>query len=137
MGSSLDRRDEALLARVGRASDPEAGYCPRVVCEEGKMKMLFLARAVVYLLAFLVPPLLVSVVGMKAVEATRYEGPPNAAKVQAGKLPAPPRHDPDKPTAVVLLSNRAPRSPTSLPPTRYSPSPEPSTSTPRRPNGRP
>jgi hypothetical protein len=28
--------------------------------------MLFLARAVVYLLAFLVPPVLVSVVGVKA-----------------------------------------------------------------------
>jgi putative intracellular protease/amidase len=69
-------------------------------------KMLFLARAVVYLLAFLVPPVLVSVVGFKAVESTRYEGPPNAAKVQSGELPAPPRHDPDKPTAVVLLSNQ-------------------------------
>lgn len=69
-------------------------------------KMLFLARAVVYLLAFLVPPVLISVVGFKAVESTRYEGPPNAAKVQSGELPAPPRHDPDKPTAVVLLSNR-------------------------------
>jgi hypothetical protein len=32
----LDRCDEALLAGVGRASDtdPEAGFCPRVVCEE-------------------------------------------------------------------------------------------------------
>ena len=69
-------------------------------------KLLFLARAVVYLLAFLVPPVLVSVVGFKAVESTRYEGPPNAAKVQSGELPAPPRHDPDKPTAVVLLSNQ-------------------------------
>jgi putative intracellular protease/amidase len=69
-------------------------------------KMLFLARAVVYLLAFLVPPVLVSVVGFKAVESTRYEGPPNAAKVQSGELPAPPSHDPDKPTAVVLLSNQ-------------------------------
>ena len=37
----------------------------RVVCEEKMMnrKMLFLARAAVYLLAFLVPPVLVSVVG--------------------------------------------------------------------------
>ncbi len=69
-------------------------------------KMLFLAKAVVYLLAFLVPPVLASVVGFKAVESTRYEGPPNAAKVQSGELPAPPRHDPDKPTAVVLLSNQ-------------------------------
>ena len=71
-----------------------------------KRKMLFLARAVVYLIAFLVPPVLVSVVGMKAVESVRYEGPPDAAKVQAGDLPASPRHDPDKPTAVVLLSNQ-------------------------------
>jgi len=69
-------------------------------------KMLFLARAAVYLLAFLVPPVLVSVVGFKAVESTRYEGPPDAAQVQAGELPAPPRHDPDKPIAVVLLSNQ-------------------------------
>jgi putative intracellular protease/amidase len=78
------------------------------VCEEEKMsrKILFLARVVVYLLAFLVPPVLVSVVGVKAAESDRYEGPPAAARVQAGDLPAPPRHDPDKPTAVVLLSNQ-------------------------------
>jgi putative intracellular protease/amidase len=78
------------------------------VCEEKKVnrKMLFLARAVVYLLAFLVPPVLISVVGMRAVESARYEGPPDAARVQAGELPAPPRHDPDKPTAVVLLGNQ-------------------------------
>jgi putative intracellular protease/amidase len=69
-------------------------------------KMPFLARAVVYVLAFLVPPVLVSVVGMKAVESTRYEKPPDATKVQDGELPAPPSHDPDKPTAVVLLSNQ-------------------------------
>jgi putative intracellular protease/amidase len=69
-------------------------------------KQPFLARAVVYLLAFLVPPVLVSVVGVKAAESARYEGPTAAARVQAGELPAPPRHDPDKPTAVVLLSNQ-------------------------------
>jgi putative intracellular protease/amidase len=69
-------------------------------------KLLWLARAVVYLLAFVVPPVLVSVVGFKAVESTRYEGPPDAAQVQAGELHAPPRHDPDKPTAAVLLSNQ-------------------------------
>ena len=43
---------------------------------------------------------------MKAAESDRYEGPPDAAKVQAEELPVPPRHDPDKPTAVVLLSNQ-------------------------------
>jgi putative intracellular protease/amidase len=69
-------------------------------------KQPFLARAVIYLLAFLVPPVLVSVVGVKAAESARYEGPTAAARVQAGELPAPPRHDPDKPTAVVLLSNQ-------------------------------
>ena len=69
-------------------------------------KVAFLARAAVYLLAFLVPPVLVSVVGMRAVESVRYEAPPDVAKVQAGELPALPRHDPDKPTAVVLLSNQ-------------------------------
>jgi putative intracellular protease/amidase len=78
------------------------------VCEEEKTKrkMLFLVRAVVYLLAFLVPPLLVGVAGVKAVESARYEAPPDAAMVQTGEFPASPRHDPDKPTAVVLLSNQ-------------------------------
>jgi hypothetical protein len=78
------------------------------VCEEVKMnrKLLLLARVVVYLLAFAVPPVLVGVVGVKAALSDRYEGPPAAARVQAGELPAPPEHDPDKPTAVVLLSNR-------------------------------
>jgi len=69
-------------------------------------KLPFLARAVVYLLAFLVPPVLVGVVGTKAALSERYEGPSDAAMVQAGELPAPPRHDPDKPTAVVLLGNQ-------------------------------
>ena len=69
-------------------------------------KLPFLARAVVYLLAFVVPPVLVGVVGVKVGLADRYEGPPAAARVRAGELPAPPRHDPDKPTAVVLLSNQ-------------------------------
>src|ERR687893_1258604 len=69
-------------------------------------KLLFLARAAVYLLAFVVPPVLISVTGVKAGLADRYEGPPAAARVQAAELPAPPGHDPDKPTAVVLLSNR-------------------------------
>jgi putative intracellular protease/amidase len=76
--------------------------------EEEKMnrKPLLLARVVVYLLAFVVPPVLVGVVGVKAALSDRYEGPPSAARVQAGELPAPPRYDPDKPTAVVLLSNQ-------------------------------
>jgi len=69
-------------------------------------KMLLLARAVVYLLAFVVPPVLVGVVGVKAALSDRYEGPPDATRAQAGELPAPPGHDPDKPTAVVLLSNQ-------------------------------
>ena len=69
-------------------------------------KMLLLARAVVYLLAFVVPPVLVGVVGVKAALSDRYEGPPAEARAQAGELPAPPGHDPDKPTAVVLLSNQ-------------------------------
>jgi putative intracellular protease/amidase len=69
-------------------------------------KLLLLARIVVYLLAFVVPPVLVSVVGVKSAESDRYEGLSAAARVQAEELPAPPRHDPDKPTAVVLLSNQ-------------------------------
>lgn len=69
-------------------------------------KMLFLTRAAVYLVAFVVPPVLISVVGVKAgAESARYEGPSAMPRVQAGELPVPPRHDPDKPTAVVLLSN--------------------------------
>ncbi len=56
-------------------------------------KMLLLARAVVYLLAFVVPPVLVGVVGVKAALSDRYEAPPAAAMVQAGELPAPPGHE--------------------------------------------
>jgi hypothetical protein len=53
-------------------------FCPRVVCEEKKMnrKMLYLARAVVYLLAFLVPPVLVSVMGLRAVESFEHDRAP-------------------------------------------------------------
>ena len=69
-------------------------------------KLPFLARAVVYLLAFVVPPVLVGVVGTKAALSDRYEGPPDAVRAQAEELPTPPRHDRDKPTAVVLLSNQ-------------------------------
>jgi putative intracellular protease/amidase len=79
------------------------------MCAEEKMmkrELLFLTRAIVYLLAFLVPPLLVGVLGMKAVESARYEPPHASAKVHSGELPAPPRHDPDKPTAVVVLGNQ-------------------------------
>ena len=79
-----------------------------VVCEEEKMnrKLLSLARAVVYLIAFVVPPVLIGVVGLQTDESARYEGSPATLNVRAGELPAPPRHDPDKLTAVVLLSNR-------------------------------
>ena len=86
-------------------TDPESGFRPRVVCEEKYVnrKMLFVMRAVIYLLAFLLPPLLVSIVGVKASLSDRYEGPPAAARAQAGELSAPPRHDPEKPTAVVVL----------------------------------
>jgi putative intracellular protease/amidase len=71
-----------------------------------RRKLLLLARALVYLLAFVLPPVLISVVGVKTGLADRYEGPPTAARTQAGVLPSPPTHDPDKPTAVVLLSNQ-------------------------------
>src|ERR687894_1378927 len=69
-------------------------------------KLLFPARAVVYLIAFVVPPVLIGVVGLQTDESARYEGSPATLNVRAGELPAPPRHDPDKLTAVVLLSNR-------------------------------
>jgi putative intracellular protease/amidase len=71
-----------------------------------KRKMVFLMRIVVYLIAFLVPPVLVGAAGMSAAETGRYEDPPTAAKVADGTYPTPPRHDPDKPTAVVLMSNQ-------------------------------
>jgi putative intracellular protease/amidase len=71
-----------------------------------KWKLPLLARAGVYLLAFLVPPLLVSVVGVKAAESARYEASPVATNGSSGMSLAPPEHDPDKPTAVVLLSNQ-------------------------------
>jgi putative intracellular protease/amidase len=89
-----------------RASD--AGRVMEGPDEEEKMnrKLLLLARAAVYLLAFVVPPVLISVVGVKSGLANRYEGPPAAAREQEGELPAPPTHDPDKPTAVVLLGSR-------------------------------
>ncbi|QIN83337.1 AraC family transcriptional regulator [Rubrobacter tropicus] len=76
--------------------------------KEEKMqgKTQILARAAVYLLAFVVPPVLVGVVGVKAGLADRYDGPPASAEVQAEEIPAPPGHDPDKPTAVVLLGSR-------------------------------
>lgn len=70
-----------------------------------KGKLLVSVRMAVYALAFLGPPLLVGVLGMNVAEAGRYEGPPDT-KIRAGELPTPPEHDPDKPTAVVLLSNR-------------------------------
>lgn len=69
-------------------------------------KPAFLMRIVVYLLAFVAPPVLVGVVGVKAGLADRYEGPSTATRAQAAGLPVPPEHDPDKPTAVVLLSNQ-------------------------------
>jgi putative intracellular protease/amidase len=77
------------------------------VCEEKKVKrkLLFLTRAVIYLLVFLVPPVLVGVAGVNAAEAGRYEGTPAAAKVGSGEGLASPEHNPDKPTAVVLLGN--------------------------------
>ena len=56
-----------------------------------RRNMLFLARAVVYLLAFVVPHVLVAVVGTKAALSDRYEAPSATARVQAGRLPAPPR----------------------------------------------
>jgi putative intracellular protease/amidase len=71
-----------------------------------RRKILLLARIVVYLLASVVPSVLVGVVGVKAGLADRYEGPPATSEFRSGELPAPPGHDPDKPTAVVLLSNR-------------------------------
>lgn len=71
-----------------------------------RRNLLLLARVVAYLMAFILPPVLVGVVGVKAALSDRYEGPPDAVNVAAGAYPAPPSHDPGKPTAVVLLGNR-------------------------------
>jgi putative intracellular protease/amidase len=71
-----------------------------------KRKMVLLARLVIYMLALLAPPVLVGAAGMSAAEIGRYENPPTAAKVGTGTYPRPPEHDPEKPTAVVLLSNQ-------------------------------
>ena len=71
-----------------------------------RTKVLLLARVVAYLLAFIVPPVLVSVFGVKAALSDRYDGPPDAVRVATGAYHAPPDHDPDKPTAVVLMNNR-------------------------------
>lgn len=69
-----------------------------------RRKLILLARIVIYLAAFVGPPLLVSVAGMRTARADRYERPAGG-EVQIGRLPASPAHDPGKPTAVVLLSD--------------------------------
>jgi len=94
-----------------RVRAPDAGRVMEGPNEEEKMsrKLLLLARAAVYLLAFVIPQVLISVVGVKSGPANRYARPPAAAREQAGELPAPPTHDPHdphKPTAVVLLGSR-------------------------------
>ena len=71
-----------------------------------RRKLPLLTRIVVYLLAFILPPVLMGVMGVRAGLFDRYEGPPDTAEVRSADLPAPPGHDPDKPTAVVLLGNR-------------------------------
>ncbi|MFD2082711.1 DJ-1/PfpI family protein [Actinopolymorpha cephalotaxi] len=69
--------------------------------------MLRALRVLVYAAAFVAPPVLVSVFGVQAALADRYDPPPASARTTAGSArPVPPEHDPDKPTVVVLLSNR-------------------------------
>ncbi|GAA3384698.1 DJ-1/PfpI family protein [Cryptosporangium minutisporangium] len=60
-----------------------------------------IARVAVYLIAFVVPPVLISVFGVRAAQADRYEPPPAERSAQV----TPPAHDPAKPTAVVLLNH--------------------------------
>jgi hypothetical protein len=103
--------------------------------EKVKSKLPFLVRVAVYLLTFLTPPVLVGIVGMNAAETGRYEGPPTAAKV--GKAPEPPRHDPDKPTAVVVLGNGGSEVTDVLAPYEVLSESGPSMSTRRRLSGRP
>src|SRR3712207_5046723 len=71
-----------------------------------RKKLLTLARTAVYLLAFLVAPVLFGVVGMHAAESATYEKPQRTpTSFGAQKAPAPPEQDATKPTAVVLMSN--------------------------------
>jgi transcriptional regulator GlxA family with amidase domain len=77
------------------------------VTEPTRNSVLRALRVMVYAVAFVAPPVLVSVFGVKAALAHRYDPPPAAARATAGDhRPAPGVHDPGKPTVVVLLSNR-------------------------------
>jgi transcriptional regulator GlxA family with amidase domain len=59
-----------------------------------------LARLGLYLLAFVLPPLAVGASATSSAISSRYAPQPAPA---IAELPTPPTHDPDKPTAVVLL----------------------------------
>jgi transcriptional regulator GlxA family with amidase domain len=65
-----------------------------------KNAVLVLARLGLYLLAFALPPLVVGAYATSAAISSRYVQQPSPALAE---LPTPPTHDPDKPTAVVLL----------------------------------
>ena len=62
--------------------------------------VFMLARLGLYLLAFALPPLVVGAYATSAAISSRYAPQPTPA---IAELPTTPTHDPDKPTAVVLL----------------------------------
>jgi putative intracellular protease/amidase len=62
--------------------------------------VFMLARLGLYLLAFALPPLVVGAYATSAAISSRYAPQPAPA---IAELPTTPTHDPDKPTAVVLL----------------------------------
>jgi putative intracellular protease/amidase len=65
-----------------------------------KNVVFVLARLGFYLLAFALPPLVVGAYATSAAISSRYAPQPAPA---IAELPTPPTHDPNKPTAVVLL----------------------------------
>jgi hypothetical protein len=80
-----DRREKGDRVRV-----LDAGRLMEGPDEEEKMnrKLPSLARAAVYLLAFVVPPVLVGVVGVKAALSYRYEGrPPRGPRPGSSRRP--------------------------------------------------
>ncbi len=69
-------------------------------------KLLVTARVVLYVAALLTPPVAVALRGMSAAEADRYEASARTANSMRVASTPPVLHDPEKPTAVVLMSNQ-------------------------------
>lgn len=71
-----------------------------------RTRLLQAARVGIYILAFVAPVVLVSLIGVRASQAARYALPPVEARtVSSGIRSATISHDWDKPTAIVVLNN--------------------------------